>query len=131
MSGITALDELLRSIKPRLLDEEWVFCSVTGDLGQYLALQPLATFVETEGLTLVVSKAAALTENLTFSGSFRQITLTVHSSLEAVGLTAAVSAALASHGISANVIAAFYHDHILVPVADADAALLALQELSR
>ena len=130
MSGVMALDELLRSINPKLLDEEYVFCSVMGDLAQYLELQPIATFVETEGLTLVVSKAAAQAASLPFTGSFRQITLTVHSSLAAVGLTAAVSAKLASHGISANVIAAYYHDHIFVATADAEAALFALQALS-
>ena len=130
MSGITGLDELLRSIKPQLLDEEVVFCSVVGDLTQYLELQPVATFAEAEGLTLVVSKATALKADLPFTGSFRHIVLTVHSSLAAVGLTAAVSTKLASHGISANVIAAYYHDHIFVPATDAKAALAALQELS-
>lgn len=130
MSGITALDELLRLIKPKLLDEEFVFCSVAGDLSQYLKLRPVASFAEAEGLTLVVSKATALKADLYFAGSFRQITLTVHSSLAAVGLTAAVSSQLALKGISANVIAAYYHDHVFVPSADAEAALSAIQALS-
>ena len=67
---------------------------------------------------------------LQFEGSFCQITLNVHSSLEAVGLTAAVSAKLSAQGISANVIAAYYHDHIFVQSAKAEMALLALQEFS-
>ncbi|WP_319784055.1 ACT domain-containing protein [Oceanisphaera sp. IT1-181] len=117
-------------MNPILIDDEFVFCTVPGSLAQYLELAPVASFVEAEGLTLVVSKAAALKADLSFDSSFRQITLTVHSSLAAVGLTAAVSTQLASKGISANVIAAFYHDHIFVPAASAEAALSAIQELS-
>ena len=55
----------------------------------------------------------------------------IHSSLEAVGLTAAVSTKLATKGISANVIAAYYHDHIFVSAEKAELALLALKELSK
>ncbi len=130
MTGIIALDELLRSIQPQLNAEEYVFCTVPGSLAQYLELKPIATFAEVEGLTLVLKKMDAQRAGLRFAGSFRQITLTVHSSLAAVGLTAAVSAKLASKGISANVIAAYYHDHIFVPTADSEAALSALQEFS-
>jgi hypothetical protein len=61
----------------------------------------------------------------------RMITLTVHSSLAAVGLTAAFSARLAREGIGANVVAAFHHDHIFVPAADAERALAALKALHR
>lgn len=89
----------------------------------------MATFLEAEGLTLVLEKHKAQNSGLQFEGSFCQITLTVHSSLEAVGLTAAVSAKLAAQGISANVIAAYYHDHIFVQSAKAEMALLALKEL--
>ncbi|KJG10940.1 transporter [Photobacterium kishitanii] len=127
MSGITELSELLASMKPVLLEQEFVFCTVAGDLKDYVDLQPKATFIEAEGLTLVLEKNVAEDAQLAFSGSFRQITLTVHSSLEAVGLTAAVSAKLAEHNISANVVAAYYHDHIFVQTRKADAAMLALQ----
>jgi uncharacterized protein len=130
MSGITELDELLRSMRPELLEPDFVFCSVPDCLSRYLFLNPVATFVEPEGLTLVLEKSVALKAGLSFEGSFKQITLTVHSSLEAVGLTAAVSTKLASKGISANVIAAFYHDHIFVQTAKAEAALIALLEFS-
>jgi hypothetical protein len=58
------------------------------------------------------------------------ISLDVHSSLEAVGLTAAFATALGNEGISANVIAAYYHDHIFVPTADAERAVAALKALS-
>jgi hypothetical protein len=128
MSGITGLDELLRSMEPQLLDAEFVFCTVSGSFVDYVSLNPTATFLEAEGLTLVLEKHVAQKAGFQFEGSFRQITLTVHSSLEAVGLTAAVATKLADKGISANVIAAYYHDHIFVQSAKAEMALLALKE---
>ena len=130
MSGMTGLDQLLQSMSPKLLESEFVFCTVSGALNDYVALNPVATFIEPEGLTLVLEKSVATNENLSFDGAFKQITLTVHSSLEAVGLTAAVTTKLASKGISANVIAAYYHDHIFVQSAKAELALTALLEFS-
>ena len=107
-----------------------MFCTVKGQLAEYVNLVPIATFVESEGLTLVLTKNKADEADLHYEGVFRQITLMVHSSLEAVGLTAAVSTKLTSKGISANVIAAYYHDHIFVSDVKAEQALSALRELS-
>lgn len=131
MSGIKDLDELLRSMSPMLIDSEFVFCTVTGKLKEYIELDPAATFNEAEGLTLVLEKTVAEKACLSFEGIYSQITLTVHSSLEAVGLTAAVANKLASRGISANVIAAYYHDHIFVQTDKAQEALLALNEFAQ
>ncbi|WP_283132652.1 ACT domain-containing protein [Enterovibrio norvegicus] len=128
MAGIKALDQLLASIHPALIDGDWVFCTVSGALSEYIALNPRATFQEEEGMTLLVSKSAADQAGLNYEGVYKQITLTVHSSLDAVGLTAAVATKLADKGISANVIAAYYHDHIFVQAEKADPALAALQE---
>ncbi|KYN91112.1 transporter [Vibrio cidicii] len=130
MSAITDLDLLLKSMSPKLLDGEYVFCCVDGPLADYLHLEPMATFREQEGLTLVVSRAKAELGGLRFDGIFRLITLTVHSSLQAVGLTAAFASQLAEHGISANVVAGYYHDHIFVPQEKAHAALQALESLA-
>ncbi len=130
MSGIVELEELLKSMKPELLAPEFVFCTVQESLNAFADLNPVSTFIEAEGLTLVIEKSVADLNALSYEGSFRQITLTVHSSLEAVGLTAAVASKLASKGISANVIAAYYHDHIFVQSAYAQDALSALQEFS-
>ncbi|MGO1298022.1 MAG: ACT domain-containing protein [Vibrio sp.] len=130
MSGITDLDELLRSMSPKLVEAEFVFCTVSGELKEYLGLNPVATFIESEGLTLVLEKSVAEKSELSFEGSYSQITLTVHSSLEAVGFTAAVASKLASKGISANLIAAYYHDHIFVQTSKAEAAVSALEEFS-
>lgn len=131
MSGITDLDQLLTSMKPELTQDKFVFCTVSGELSEYLELKPIATFLESEGLTLVLTKGRADKAGLKYEGVFRQITLMVHSSLDAVGLTAAVSAVLTTEGISANVIAAYYHDHIFVSAEKAEQALLALKELSK
>ncbi len=130
MSGVTDLDTLLKSMNPELHEAEFVFCTVSGDLSKYCQLEPVATFLEQEGLTLILQKNVAQKAGLFFENSFRQITLTIHSSLEAVGLTAAVTQKLAAKGISANVVAAYYHDHIFVQATEAKAALVALQEFS-
>ncbi len=130
MAGMTALNELLRTMRPELIKGEFVFCTVVNRPEQFLSLEPVAFFVEQEGLTLILPKHKAIAARLAFEGVFRQITLMVHSSLEAVGLTAAVSTKLTEKGISANVVAAYFHDHIFVPANKADAALLALRELA-
>ena len=129
MNGIVDLSTLLQSLVPRLVDDEFVFCCVSGSLGKYAALDPIAAIRETEGLTLILPAPVAEREGFDFLGRYRQITLTVHSSLDAVGLTAAVSAALAAKDITANVVAGFYHDHIFVAADKADRALQLLSGL--
>lgn len=129
MSGIVELSTLLQSLVPRLIEGEHVFCSVPEMLPDYVILDPVATIRESEGLTLILPAAVAEREGFSFKGRYRQITLTVHSSLEAVGLTAAVSAALAASDIPANMVAGYYHDHIFVPSDKADQALQLLNRL--
>ncbi|RMZ62486.1 ACT domain-containing protein, partial [Vibrio anguillarum] len=102
-----------------------------GALADYLHLEPVATFQEREGLTLVVEQQKAVAAQLDFESVFSLITLTVHSSLEAVGLTAAFATKLASYGISANVIAGYYHDHIFVQQEKAEKAMAALKEFAQ
>lgn len=131
MPAIQALESLLRAMNPVLVEGDVVFCHVTGALSQHVSLNPIATCREPEGLTLVLAKACADATGLKYDGTFRQITLMVNSSLHAVGLTAAVSAQLAANGISANVIAAYHHDHIFVPSDKAEQALSALKAISR
>lgn len=127
MSGETNLNKLLSSMSPKLLDDEYVFCTVkNGQYGDFIDLLPVATYRENEGLTIVLTKDNADKAGLKYESVFRCITLLIHSSLEAVGLTAAVSTKLAEKGISANVIAAYYHDHIYVQSQKAEMALDAL-----
>lgn len=128
MSGMTDLDMLLTSMSPQLMDGDYVFCTVKGTLSEFVQYNPLATYQEREGLTLVLSVEEARRGKFEFDGVYRLITLMVHSSLDAVGLTAAVANKLTSYGISANVIAAYYHDHILIQKEKAELALTALKE---
>lgn len=132
MGGETDIGMLLKGMRPELQPGAVVFATMnSSERPDWQALLPLAMFHEREGLTLVLSQEAALAAGLAHSGLMRQITLTIHSSLEAVGLTAAIAAALTKAGISANVIAAYYHDHVFVPAGDAERALAVLQALAR
>ncbi len=126
-AGETDLRRLLGSLAPSLDPAEWVFVTVPAP-GPHGG-QPLMRFREDEGMTLVLRPEEAGRLGLAQTPVFRRITLGVHSSLEAVGLTAAVSGALAAKGISANVVAAFHHDHVFVPAGMAEAALACLLEL--
>lgn len=130
MAGETDLDRLLTALQPRLMPGEFVFCSLHGD-DAAAELVPLATFREEEGLSVLLERGQAEQRKLPCSSVFRGITLTVHSSLDAVGLTAVVASRLADEGIPANVIAACFHDHVFVPASMANRALDCLQELQR
>jgi uncharacterized protein len=129
MMGEKDLAKLLKSMKPVLENGDFVFCSVT-DLTKVNLEDVLLFFREKEGITLILSKgiADALGFDYTFVAAW--ITLTVHSALEAVGLTAAFSNALAAQNISCNVVAAYYHDHIFVAKEDAEKAMNVLSQFA-
>jgi len=125
---ISDLAELLRSMRPVLNDG--VYCFVTVPSGfNMMSVNPIATFLEREGLSLIVEEHVAVSHRLTIAFRAAWITLTVHSDLHAVGLTAAVSSALADAGISCNVVAAAHHDHLFVPLDGAADAMAALHRL--
>jgi uncharacterized protein len=130
MSGETDLHILLGSMSPVLSDETFVFVAAEKGIRELARLEPWALIAEGEGTTVILEKGAADRSGLRYRGAFRRLTLTVHSSLEAVGLTAAVAARLADGGISANVVAAFYHDHIFVQEERALEALRLLEGLA-
>jgi uncharacterized protein len=130
MSGERDLQALLRSARPELRPGTFVFI-VVHDEAPLDTLAPDATVREPEGLTAVVRRERADALGFTYDYVAAWITLRVHSALAAVGLTAAVSTALARAGISCNVIAGYHHDHLLVPADRAADALAALSELSR
>jgi len=132
LAGEKNLQKLLHSMSPTLRDGEYVFCTVdNARYGDYAEAAPIASFTETEGLTLVVLKETADRSSLPYQGIFRCITLGVHSSLQAVGLTAVVSGALAEKGISANIITGYFHDHIFVESENAADALGILLKLAK
>lgn len=132
MSGEQDLATLLSSMAPELLPEPYVFVSSPEAVyGQQAVLQPIAAVMEAEGLTLIIPQVIADSRQLGYTAVFRQITLNVHSSLESIGLTAAVATQLAAFGISANVVAGYYHDHVFVPSDRAAEALRVLEEIAR
>lgn len=131
MPGEKDLKALLKKMSPTLNEGEWVFITQTGDFNDYLNLNPLCAFREKEGLTLIIPKQTAVFNKIDFDAVYKYITLEVHSSLDAVGLTAAVSTKLTEDGISANVVAAFYHDHIFVQTQHAKQAVNSLKELGK
>lgn len=122
------LRALLGGMRPVQRDGEYVY--VLWPHGRPLAPGIEAAVREAEGLTVVLPRSVADAEGLSYDFVAAWITLEVHSALEAVGLTAAVSRTLSQAGISCNVLAGFHHDHLLVPVADAPRALQELAALS-
>lgn len=130
MSGEKNLATLLKTMKPLLNDGEYVFCTVKNDTPvNYNEI--LFHFREEEGSTIVLKKHIADQSGLDYSYVASWITLTVHSSLEAVGLTAAFSNALAKENISCNVVAAFYHDHLFVDIKEVEKAMEILNRFSK
>ena len=131
MSGEKDLQKLLANMQPELLEQEYVFVSFPqGEYGDGAHLEPVAMFQEKEGMTLIIPEQSARDNNQSVEATFRCISLKVHSSLEAVGLTAAISKVLAEAGISANVVAAYYHDHVFVPSEDAEKAVSLLSGIA-
>ncbi|MFF1827871.1 N-acetyltransferase [Paenarthrobacter sp. NPDC058040] len=129
MAGETDLETLLESMHPIVRDGDYVYA--LWPHGKPLEGGVEAAVREAEGLTVVLRRDEADRLGLAYDFVAAWITLQIHSALEAVGLTAAVSAALTHAGISCNVLAGFHHDHLLVPVGDADRAMGVLQLLGR
>ena len=129
MTAETNLQTILKSMKPLLHEGEYVFCTVENTE----AIDPndlVMTFRESEGTTLIIRKETADKLNLKYDFIAAWISLMVHSSLEAVGLTASFSTALADEGISCNVVAGYYHDHLFIKHSDSQKAIAVLKKLS-
>jgi len=129
MSGEKNIATLIQGMTPKLNSGEYVFCTVA-DINSINRTDTICEFKETEGLTVVMERNKADALKLKYEYVSAWITLQIHSSLEAVGLTALFSTKLAKHEISCNVIAGYYHDHIFVNVKDADKAIQALVYLA-
>ncbi len=129
MTVETNLQTILKSMNPIFHEGEYVFCTVENTE----AIDPndlVMTFRETEGTTLIIRKETADKLNLKYDFIAAWISLMVHSSLEAVGLTASFSTALADEGISCNVVAGYYHDHLFIKHSDSQKAIAVLEKLS-
>ena len=130
MEGETNLNTILKNLNPVLNDGKYVFTKVDS-IDHIPFSKILFLFKEKEGITVVLEKRFAEELNLSFSYVASWITLEVHSSLAAVGLTAAFSQALGNADISCNVVAAYLHDHIFVDESDALRAMDVLLKLKQ
>jgi hypothetical protein len=127
---VREISAMIASLRPNLTQDRFIFCSFANpDLASEYAIDAIGMFVECEGLSLIVPEHVAQSRGLDCSSPMRMITLAVHSALDGVGLTAAVAGELTGLNIACNVVAAYHHDHIFVPAADADRALQALVRL--
>ena len=112
MSGQINLEEVLKSIKVSCDDVEYGFATVKDN--NFSLKEILGIFQEDEGLTLIATKQYFEKNNILYDGPFAKLTIENHTSLDLVGLTATLSTELAKNEISANVIAAYFHDHIFI-----------------
>jgi hypothetical protein len=127
MAAERDLSRLLATMEPVVKPGEYVFVS----LPDRRSMPSQATVVEDEGTTHVLARSDADEYGLHYEFVAAWITLRAHSALDAVGLTAAVAGALAAAGISCNVLAGTFHDHLLVPHDRLDDALAVLAHLAR
>ena len=126
----TDLARLIAAMRPALVPGRFVFATLPEGTPPPAGVAPVMLFREAEGTTLVLPAEEA--ERAGLAGIFpcRQITLTVHSALDAVGFLAAVTATLAAAGISTNAVAAYHHDHLFVPEARAEEAVALLEAMA-
>ena len=130
MGGERDLKRLIRTMEPVLQPDVYVFATLQ-QRAPRPDVAPLMTFEEAEGTTWIVTEAQAKAAGLPYDFRSRQITLNVHSALEAVGFIAAVARALTEEGIGTNPVSGFYHDHLFVPADRAEDAMEALAALSK
>jgi len=129
MGGELNLDTLLKSMNPELAEDPYVFAQFVNEI--LPGINYWALIKEDEGTTAILTVNEARRLGMEIHNTYGRITLKIHSSLDAVGLTAAIATALAKRSISANVVAGYYHDHFFVPSEKADEALEVLKELAK
>lgn len=128
MNAETDLARMLATLDSSREPGVYVFVSVP-DYATAAALPARAIVCEREAVTVVLKREDAIKRGLFFDFEAAWLTLSVHSALGSVGLTAAVARALADAGVPCNVLAGAMHDHLLVPEEDADRAMETLQSL--
>ncbi|OBT70242.1 hypothetical protein VE03_00227 [Pseudogymnoascus sp. 23342-1-I1] len=128
--GETSLPTLLTTMTFTLSPTTYVYLTTPLPLEPLLPLlRPILTFHESEGTTLITTLDLATEHGYAHTYACRMITLEIHSSLAAVGFMAVISKGLAERGVSANVVSAFFHDHLFVPVGKEGVAMEVLGEL--
>ena len=130
MKTVRDTQAMLAGMTPVLKHGSFVFCS-TSDV--YLAEQArpsaLSWFREDEGAAMILELDVAASFGFDTTMQMSRIVLEVFSALHGVGLTAAVSTALADEKIPCNMVSAYHHDNIFVPVDMADRAMHLLRSL--
>lgn len=129
LPGEMDLGALRRELAPLLHPDTFVYCTFA-DFRIPTTVRPIFTFCEQEGLTVVLRKEEAIDLGCSYQFECRLVTLTVHSSLHAVGLLACVTGALAGEAIPCNAVAGFHHDHLFVPADQADHAMEVLRRIA-
>ncbi len=129
MAGESDLRRLLAGMRPVLGPGTFVFATIAPNGSIPDGLDPLMIFRESEGLTMILGEEEARHAGLSATFRCRLITLEIHSSLDAVGFLATITARLARHGIGVNPVAAYHHDHLFVPADRAEEAIEALKAL--
>lgn len=128
--GETDLPTLLSTMTFTLDPATYVYLTTCTPLTTLIPqLSPKLIFQESEGTTVVTTSELAMEHGYEHTFTCRMITLEIHSSLEAVGFMAAISKKLTEWGVSANVVSAFYHDHLFVPVGKEEVAMEVLGDL--
>jgi hypothetical protein len=130
MLGETDLRNILATMSPDLRPGTFVFTTLPPGRPRPTGIDPIMIFREREGETLILPEEQARAVGLSFTFPSRIITLDVHSSLDAVGFLAAIATRLAAAGMGVNPVAAYFHDHLFVPVDRAEEALAILQAMA-
>ena len=129
MPGETNLQKLLGSMSPEILPSVYVFATLPPGAAKPAHIQPVMTFREHGGDTLILLEEEAQATGLPYAFPSRMITLNIHSSLDAVGFLAAITTRLAAAGMGVNPVSAYFHDHLFVPADRADEAMALLHAL--
>ena len=113
-------------LKYKLNSEAYVYCSL--NTNPFLEDEILFSFKEKEGITFLVSKSVAEKHNVSFNQLWALITVETVTSLSATGITAHISGLLSRANIPCNMIAAFHHDYLFVPLESAKKAMVVLNK---
>ena len=98
MAGETNISKLIKGMTPILNKGDYVFCTIE-DFSMVDRKDTICEFKEKESTTIVIERIKADNLNLSYDYVASWITLRIHSSLEAIGLTAIFSTELANNGL--------------------------------
>lgn len=129
MAGLPELSEVLKIMKPKIQPGEYIFCVVSEAKFRTMNIKALCTFKEKEGISAILDRPSADGNAIQYSSVWKMISLSVNSSLESIGMLAAISTRFAKERIPLNVISAYHHDHLFVPVQFAEKAMALLKKI--